>query len=382
MWFRYNKRFVAKILVLLVIFIFAGVVGAGCTGQVARGWSGGVVADGTLYVGSMDGELLAVNVANGSRPWTMPLETEKKGGGACAAPATPPAIYGTPAVGEGLVFVASYSGKIYAYNSTSGALRWVYPRIGDFDVPIIGGPVVSEGVVYVGVADGKVYAFDAATGDKMWEFQTGDKIWSSPAILDNILFIASFDKKLYAVETASGAKIWEFETSGVLIAEPLVHNGVVYVGSFDRYLYALDATSGNLKWEFMGEKGFWVKPVILNDVIYAPSLDGKVYAIDAQNGNKIVEFNLDSPVSSSPVLVGELVIVATQNGQVYAIDTTSNEQRRLVDLRELANRTKLTINAPLTEGNGSIFVHTQGYEAIYALNAETGAQLWSPIILD
>ena len=381
MLFKDNKRFTAKILPLLVVLILVVSLGGGCVRQMAKGWSGGAVTDGTLYMGSMDGELLAINATNGTFIWQVPLETEKKGG-ACSAPPTPPAIYGTPAISQGLVFIGSYNGKIYAYNTATGALRWVYPRMGELDTPVIGGPLVAGETLYIAGADGKVYALDAQTGDIKWEFQTGDKIWNSPAVKDNTLFIGSFDHKIYAIETTNGSQKWEFETSGAVTTQALVHMDTVYIGAFDRHLYALDVTNGNLKWKFMGQSGFWTQPLASDNTIYAPCLDGKVYVLDAQSGGVKDAIDLGSPISSSPVLVEELLIVATQDGKVYAIDRASNQQRWLVNLREMANRTKLTINAPLTESDGSIFIHTQGYEAIYAMNTETGVQLWSPIVLE
>ena len=75
--------------------------------------------------------------------------------------------------------------------------------------PFVGGPVVFGGKVYVGCSDGKLYALDAASGDKQWDFPTGDKIWSTPAVDDGTVYIGSFDNKLYALNADDGSKKWE-----------------------------------------------------------------------------------------------------------------------------------------------------------------------------
>jgi len=248
------------------------------------GWSGGVVADGTLFVGSAEGRLVAINVVGGGRQWSEPLPVPKSGGFGCAAPvgggceAAPAgvAIYGTPAVSGGLAYLGGYNGKIYAFNSTSLEIRWIYPREDSLE-PLVSGPVVAQGKVYIGGSDGKLYALDAETGDREWEFH----------VAEDVLYIGSFDNKLYALSTTDGSKKWEFEAEGAIAATPLVYEDTVYVGSFDRYLYALDATDGSLKWKFMGGNWFWAKPVAYNGVIYAGCLDGKVYALDAGSGNKL-----------------------------------------------------------------------------------------------
>ena len=62
----------------------------------------------------------------------------------------------------------------------------------------------SDGTVYVGSLDNKLYALNGKTGDKLWEFETGDKVSYSPAIgSDGTLYIGSWDKKLYAIKTDS-----------------------------------------------------------------------------------------------------------------------------------------------------------------------------------
>ena len=196
MWFRHNKALLIKALLLMVMLLMVtgGLTGLGCIkGLQPIGWSGGVVVDGTLFVGSAEGRLVAVNVAGGGRQWSEPLPVPESGGFGCAAP-DGGAIYGTPAVSDGLAYLGGYNGKIYAFNSSSLETRWIYPREDSLE-PLVSGPVVAQGKVYIGGSDGKLYALDAETGDREWEFQTGDKIWSTPAIDEDMLYICSFDNK-------------------------------------------------------------------------------------------------------------------------------------------------------------------------------------------
>ncbi len=342
------------------------------------GLAGVALGDGNMFFGSISGKLIALDIANGGPLWQETFEPLSSGGGfGCAAPATAVALYGTPAVSEGLVYGGGYNGKIYALNADTGALRWVYPREGNI-LSIVGGPAVSQGKVYFASTDGKVYALDAATGDFAWEFETGDKIWSTPAIDGNTLFIGSFDKKLYALNADEGGKKWEFSTGRAIVAQPVIHQGTVYAASFDRHIYALDAASGQLLWQFPAnggaetdpQKWFWTSLVVYDDTIYAPSMDGRVYVLNAQSGAMIATIDLGSPISSSPVAAEGKVIVATEEGKLYSIDTTSNQS---TELRTLAGK----VSAPITISNGVVYVHVQEDEAIYAINSETGAVLWN-----
>ncbi len=380
MWVKHNKILLGKILLLLVILLVGGLATSGCIGGLQPiGWSGGVVADGTLFLGSIEGRLVAVNISDATptHRWSEPLTASGSAGGfGCAAAPAGVAIYGTPAVAGDLVYIGGYNGKIYAFNSSSLEVQWVYPREGNLQ-PIVGGPVATLGKIYFGSSfgssDGKLYALDADTGNKEWEFETGDKIWSTPVIDDGTVYISSFDKKLYALDANSGEKKWETaEVGGAIAATPVVYNNTVYFGSFDRYLYAVDATDGSLKWKSEVEAGkwFWAKPIIYNNTVYAPSLDGKVYILDAESGHELIDaIDLGSPVSSSPVLVDGSIIIASGEGRVYSLDTASNQVKPLADVRE-------KVDAPLWTSNGVVYVHTQEHETLYALNAQTGVELW------
>ena len=377
------KRLISgRLLLLLVMLALSGVTVFGCTpvGAQPKGWSGGAIADGTLFFGSMEGQVVAVNTSDGGRPWDpVTLETPTSTGLLGCTPVSSLVVfYGTPAVAGDLIYVGGYNGKVYAINSSSGALRWVYPREGRLG-SIVGGPVVAFGKVYIGSSDGKVYALDAITGDWEWEFQTGNKIWSTPAIDGETLYIGSFDKKLYALNAIDGSEKWEpFETAGAIISTPVIYNNTIYFGSFDRHMYAVNVADGSLRWKFPGGNWFWAKAVALNNTVYAPCLDGKVYALNAESGSKVTEFDLGSSIPSSPVLVGSSIIVATEGGGVFSIDTGINQKRQLVNVRELADE-DLTISSPLVTSEGIVYIHAQTKKhgsLLYALNAQTGLDLW------
>ncbi|MFC2071288.1 PQQ-binding-like beta-propeller repeat protein [Chloroflexota bacterium] len=389
---RCSTTLLFKILLLLVILLLGVLAPSGCTGvgTIPRGWSGGVIADDTLFVGSMDGKLVAMSISDGSRLWAVPLESPEASGGGfgCAAPAsTSVAIYGSPAVAADLdlVYVGGHNGKIYAFDRDEprGEPRWVYPRQDNIGGTIVGRPVVAQGKIYFGASNGKVYALNAADGYKEWEFETGDKIWSMPAIDGDTLFIGSFDNKLYALDVTDGSKKWEFETEGAIVSTPLVDNNTVYIGSFDRHLYAVNIANGKQIWKFPANEEdetkpgnwFWAKPVIYDGTVYAASLDGKVYALDAESGDKPVVFDMESPVSSSPVLVGESIVVATQDGMIWRIDA-GNKKKKLVDLKKddsKVERKNKRVNAPLVASEGIVYIHT-AEDVLYAVDAQSGAK--------
>ena len=373
-----STRYAVRIFILALLLLMVVIIGFSCVeGLTPIGWSGGAVADNSLYVGTRQGRLVSVDLTDGSRLWGEKITAAASGGlfgclpagGSGCGGASGVAIYGTPAVGDELVYIAGYNGKVYAYARDTLAYRWVYPREGYF-AAIAGGIVLAEGRLYFADSDGKIHALDAETGDYIWSF-TGveDKIWATPAYANGVIYIGSFDKKLYALNAADGTVKWTFTTEGTITATPLIVDGTIYVGSHDRHFYAI-STDGTLKWRATGDNWFWAQPVLYEGRIYAGCLDGYVYVFDAATGSQLNRFNLEKPLSAAPVLYENTVIFATREGVVYAINTADGTMTQLAVLEGENIRTY----GPLAINDGIVYIHTQDLE-LRRVNAENGAIL-------
>jgi PQQ-like domain/TIR domain len=140
-----------------------------------------------------------------------------------------------PAVAGGTVYIGSSDDKVYALDAATGHLRWAH-TIGS--VPGFG-LAVAGGTVYIGSLDHKVYALDAATGHLRWAYTTGDAVFSSPAVTGGTVYVGSDDHKVYALDAATGHLRWAYTTGDQVDSSPAVAGGTVYVGSNDRRVYAL-----------------------------------------------------------------------------------------------------------------------------------------------
>ncbi len=324
-----------------------------------------------LFIGTLEGKMDAINTQSHNIVWETPLPTTATSSGfGCSSAPAPVAVYGTPSVGGDLIYVGGYNGRIYAFNTASGLSKDRYLNKDDIK-PIVGGPLAALGKVFIGSSDAKVYALDPLSLETVWQYQTDNKIWSSPATDGKgTIFVSSLDKKIYALNAVNGNELWKYETGGAIAATPLYDNGTVYVGSFDEKIYALDAQNGSLKWESetIADNWFWARPVIYNGTVYAPCLDGKVYILDAGTGREIKTITLNSPIPSSPVVAGDSVIVAAQDGKVYAINTNTHQERLLSNLGK-------SIFSPLAADSGIVYVYTQG-SVLNAIDVNTSTTIW------
>jgi len=72
-----------------------------------------------------------------------------------------------------------------------------------------------------------------------WTHETGNGVYSSPAVVDGTVYIGSRDNRVYALDAATGRERWTHETGGDVHSSPAVVDGTVYVGSWDNRVYAL-----------------------------------------------------------------------------------------------------------------------------------------------
>jgi hypothetical protein len=84
---------------------------------------------------------------------------------------------------------------------------------------------VANGVVYICSNDGNLYALNAITGAKLWSFAGGSQ--SSPAVANGVVYDIS-PSGAYALDASTGAKLWNFAT-GSDLSSPTIVDGVVYV---------------------------------------------------------------------------------------------------------------------------------------------------------
>ncbi len=371
-----NKILAVILAITLVTSVFLMSL-AGCSSAaVSAGWAGVAVAGDNLYTVSGSGQLNALTSASGNSLWDLPVDDTASSGGLGCAAATAVWVYGDIVVSGGNIYIAGYNGKLYVFDTATRLSSNV--TLDEDDVAsIVGSPVIDDGKLYVTSSNGCLYALDAATLSRLWKFQTGEKMWSTPAVSNGVVFAGSFDKKVYAIDAETGEEKWSYETGGAIVAAPVVYDGAVYIASFDRSIYALDEATGALKWQFPTEdqnssgpeEWFWATPVILEGVLYAPCLDGKVYAVNTDDPSDSIVFDLGESISATPAVSNGKVIVATEGGEIYSLDKEGNQK---VELRDF----QLTVRSTLTASDGVVYVHTQTEEAVYAINAETGAVLW------
>lgn len=286
------------------------------------------VARGIVCVGSEDGHLYALDAATGSLRWKV-----QTGGN----------LSSSPAIVNGEVYVTGGDGAVYAFDLGTGLRRWSFATGPPKSYALFGSdsrthdywassPVVSDGMVYVGSADGGVYALDALTGRPKWSLDTGASVRSSPALAQGRVFVGTMDGNLVAIEAATGRTTWRFKTqgnpffpAGEIQSSPAAVDGSVFVGARDGVLYALDAVTGQPRWVADNEMA-WVNasPAVASQLVVFGVSDGEsVIAVDARTGAPRWRFKTNGRVFSSPTVADGRVYVGNSYGNVYVLDAAT-----------------------------------------------------------
>jgi outer membrane protein assembly factor BamB len=341
-----------------------------------------VLSESTIYIGSGDGSVYAIDATTGTIRWRH---------------ATGGAVASTPAVGGGLVFVNGNDGRFRALSAADGSLAWSVAT--GAAIPLKWGyesgeiytssPALDGATVVFGSQDGHVYALDARTGRQRWRYRTGGRVYASPAIAAGTVIAADQAGSVFAISLTSGRQIWRFDTEGTRLrsadwgfdrttvqSSPAVVGGAVYVGARDGFLYAIDRATGAERWR-NDHKVSWVNssPAVSQGLVYAGSSDGRfVHAVDTATGQERWRAKAQGTVWASPAVDDALLYVGEGDGTMYALDKRTGQEawRYRVGHR--------LFSSPLVDDGRLYFGSDDG--GIYAVNAARAEPLRRAVFFD
>jgi outer membrane protein assembly factor BamB len=332
-------------------------------------------------------------------------------------------VFSSPAVVNGVVYIGSEDGKLYAFDANgfincSGVPNvcnplWTATTAG----PILSSPAVVSGVVYVASYDKYLYAFDAAGNancsgspkmcDPLWSAATPTgSTESSPAVDNGIVYLTSPGSPqalLYAFDAAGNINcfgspktcqpLWTASIGVDVRSSPAVANGVVYVGSDDHNLYAFDAAgtincSGNIKtcaplWTANVGDRIWSSPAVDHGTVYIGSNNGNLYAFDASGVTGCAGMpKVCNPLwagatgglagsESSPAVANGIAYIGSTDGSLYAFDaagTPCSGNPKICTPLWRAPTTGPILHSSPAVANGVVYIGSQDH-SVYAFDA-------------
>ena len=326
-------------------------------------------------------------------PWTMfRANALRTGATAASAPATnslmwsfvtSALLYSSPAVADGMVFISSDAGNVYAIDEYSGTQKWVFAT----NQYLRSSPAVSNGLVYVTTAcptaspgpfqctTGSAYALDEQTGTLVWQRLINWPITSSTVVADGRMFYGSLtagNGHVYARNAATGNGNWTAYLSDMVESSPSVDSGRVFVGQFDGAVVALDETTGAQIWRVVpvGADNVQTALAVGYGMVFASTTTGGLYALNENSGATIWRFSTAGANTTSVALNAGIVYFGTGGGTLYALNATTSA---LVWSRTLGGG--ISSSPGLALGSKMLLVGSNDHR-MYALDMSTGTVLW------
>jgi outer membrane protein assembly factor BamB len=311
-----------------------------------------IYAEGTLYIGTSSGKLLALDPDSGEERWSFAAV----GGPILAV-----------AVSDGLAYFGAGEKGFYAVEAPTGKLAWSFETDGSV---WSSSPLIMDGRVYFGSDRGIVYCLDLQTHEVVWTFKAAGGVLSQIAGDAERVYVPT-QNDLYALEAATGSEVWKAFTSDKW-NEPAVADGVVYAGHGNRSFVALDAATGKEQWVFtapFNQWSEWSAPVVTEAAIYVGYSNKTMYALEPETGKERWQFKTEDWATTAPILTDGVLYFGVgahanqadekEDRPFYALDANSGE--------ELWNfKADGLIFASATVGNGAIYFKTLNNQ-LYAL---------------
>ena len=252
-----------------------------------------IVVDGIMFFTSAWSRVFAIKATTGEIVWTYdPKVPGEVGRRACCD-----VVNRGVAVYKGRVYVGSLDGRLIALDAATGSLVWEVNTIIDPErfYTITGAPRAAGGKVFIGNGGaefgvrGYVTAYDAETGDQIWRFYTVPGDPSLPF---------EHPEMEMAAKTWKGGEWWEIGGGGT------VWNSIVYDPDFNQVylgvgngspwtrvirspgggdnlflssIVALDADTGSMNWYYQTTPGDnWDYTAVQDMALAEMEVDGKM----------------------------------------------------------------------------------------------------------
>lgn len=273
-----------------------------------------------IFVGTDDGEMLALGAANGDQRWSFRAEGE--------------IIHQPVLQGEALYFTSG-DDTIHALDWTNGEQIWSHHEEGsvsEFLVSGFAGAAATERAAYTGFSSGVVAAFDAFDGNVLWQRDLTEDIASearvggvpvmrdvdtTPVLGTARVYFANYESGVYGLDRETGAVAWRQPIKNVVA---LAGRGTtLFAAQAGEGIVALDTGTGRVLWRQRLGTATYYRPDLFRDLLIVPDSRVGLTALRAADGAIVQRYPVGSGVGAGVELVGPMAFVVSNGGTLAAV---------------------------------------------------------------
>lgn len=300
-------------------------------------------------------------------------------------------IHFSPLITDNKLIASTAQGEVYAFDLLSGKLKWHLDKAQHYWDRSL---TVDNERVYVGRSGGFFEAYELATGKQIWSVDLGIDVQLRSVMVDGTLYVPTTfvgaglsnnpngKAKLYAIDSKTGHIRWAQTTDNYALQKPAFNGNMLFVaGSYydpsievdEGGLMRVNAYSlkGKALWEYKGLDGF-IKSIYADEkaVAYVGYQDF-ITALDVENGNLLWRSDTGN---WTPALSGDQGVIYFGSATTFVYAIASVDGQLLWKFNLAGGSFNYQLGEPVID-DGRLYLLTQKGD-IYALNLQTGKQIW------
>lgn len=264
-----------------------------------------LLSDDTIFVGTTDGNIHALNKEKGAVLWKQSVEDED--------------FRKRPAIASDRVFFLSTSGILVALEKNTGKPLWKFKAGGE----CFGSPFAAEDVVFIGCNDRTLYALDPKAGFVRWKFLADSEIQGSPVADDESVYFGAESGYFYCVRRSDAKLEWRRKTGAAIRGKPFLYRNErkgkvedILISSYDNFLYLLSIKNGGRRWLSPTTTRAETNMHFDRALIFLAPFGPMLYGYDPHTGDRVGEFNAGGRIRSAPMTAHDRLFIGLNNGNL------------------------------------------------------------------
>jgi outer membrane protein assembly factor BamB len=278
-------------------------------GTTKKGFHGAALSfnDGTLYLTTAMGQVIALEAISGKEKWQKKL---------------PAPMRSAATIADKRVFVLTIDNRLYALDAADGKTLWSHSGINE-QTTILGypSPTVFRNIVLTPYSSGELYALSAENGRTVWvdslreDFRKTSSLFAlndidaTPVVSeDGIAYAASHEGVLTAYDVRNGRPLWRIEASTV--NTPWLAGDFLFILTTHNEIAAIERNKGLIKWvkklpsyeDVEDKEGriIWHGPVLAGNKLFVVGSHGELYALSPFDGELMDAISVNENIYLTP----------------------------------------------------------------------------------
>ena len=280
--------------------------------------SGGIgLGDGTLFIGTENAEVYALNTRDGKVKWSTTVSGE---------------VLAQPVYDNGLVVIHTSRDDLIALDSNDGKQIWRLSH-SQPNLTLRGNatPSIAQGGIIYGRSDGYIAVALLADGQSGWQLPVARAYGATelerlvdvdmqPVILNNIVYALAYNGNLVAIELLSGRELWSQKYSG--FNNISVNGQDIFLTDYRGYIFAVNRDNGEQRWvnkqlSYRNVTGV----TVANQYLVVGDEEGYLHWLDRFTGQFVAQQDLDEGgLYKEPVATATHLYLQTRDGEIIAIE--------------------------------------------------------------